>query len=182
MATPGLEVQGQYTMGGSVAELFTVGATDRLWVIGDVHEMDRPHVNEGDDVVLTVGAFPDMTFHGTVDWVADVLDPVLHTAGVRCVIDNPDHLLRPDMYESLKISVPRKHVLAIPRGALLRAGNETIVFVATGYDRPDGTVVFKRRKVTANETLDGDLLPVLSGLQAGDVVAVDHSVLLLGML
>jgi cobalt-zinc-cadmium efflux system membrane fusion protein len=181
MATPGLEVQGQYTMGGNVVELYTIGATDQLWVIGDVYEMDRPRINEGDAVTLTVGAFPELTFHGTVDWVADVLDPTLHTAKVRCVIDNPQHLLKPDMYEALKISVPGRHLLAIPRGSLLRTGNDTIAFVESGH-RPDGAVVFKRRKIVANESLAGDVIPVLSGLSPGDVVVVDHAVLLLGML
>ena len=182
MATPGLEVQGQYAIGNNVAELFTIGATDKLWVIGDVYEMDRPHIDEGDEVLLTVGAYPDRVFHGKVDWVADVLDPTMHTAKVRCIIDNPDRLLKPEMYEALKISVPGKDVLAIPRSALLRLGNETVVFVATGQHRPDGSVVFKRRRVIANEALQGDLLPVVDGLKAGERVAVDHSVLLLGML
>jgi cobalt-zinc-cadmium efflux system membrane fusion protein len=181
MASPGLEIQGQYAMGGNVVELYTIGATDQLWVIGDVYEMDRPRINEGDAVTLTVGAFPEVTFHGTVDWVADVLDPVLHTAKVRCVIDNPQHLLKPDMYEALKISVPGRHLLAIPRGSLLRTGNDTIAFVEAGR-RPDGAFVFKRRKVVANESLAGDVIPVMSGLSPGDVVVVDHAVLLLGML
>ena len=182
MATPGLEIQGQYALGGNVVELFTIGDTDRLWILGDVYEMDRPRISEGDAVVLTVGAYPDRTFHGTVDWVADVLDPTLHTAKVRCIVDNSERLLKPEMYEALKISIPGKHVLAIPRPALMRVGNETLVFVATGQRRPDGSVVFKRRKVVANEAVAGDLLPVLSGLTVGEFVAVDHSVLLLGML
>jgi cobalt-zinc-cadmium efflux system membrane fusion protein len=182
MANPGLEVQGQYAMGGNVVELFTIGATDKVWVIGDVFEMDRPRINEGDDVTLSVGAFPETTFHGKVDWVADVLDPVLHTAKVRCVIDNPEHLLKPDMYEALKISVPGKNVLAIPRSALLRVGNDTVAFVEPGQRRADGSVVFKQRKIVANEALQGELVPVISGLRAGEIVAVDHAVLLLGML
>ncbi|HTB56853.1 MAG TPA: efflux RND transporter periplasmic adaptor subunit [Polyangia bacterium] len=182
MANPGLEVQGQYAIGGNVAELFTIGATDKLWVLGDVFEMDRPHINEGDQVVLTVGAYPDRAFHGVVDWVSDVLDPVLHTAKVRCIVDNPEHLLKPEMYESLSISVPGKHVLAIPRQALLRLDDDTVVFLATGEHRPDGAAVFKKRRVTVNEVINGDLIPVLGGLQAGETVAVNHAVLLLGML
>jgi membrane fusion protein, heavy metal efflux system len=182
MANPGLEVQGQYAIGGNVIELYTIGAIDKLWVLGDVFEMDRPHVNEGDQVVLTVGAFPGRTFSGIVDWVADVLDPVLHTAKVRCVIDNPEHLLRPEMYEKLRISVPGKRLLAVPRQAVLRLDNDTVVFVAVAAHRPDGSVVFAKRNVTVNEQVAGDIIPVLAGLTAGETVAVDHSVLLLGML
>ena len=181
-ATPGLEIQGQYALQGNVVELFTVGSTDKLWVLGDVPEMDRPKVEEGGEVAVTVGAYPDKVFRGTVDWVADVLDPVLHTAKVRCSVDNGEHLLRPDMYEAVKIALPPRRVLVLPRQALMRTGNETVVFVATGRTRPDGGVVFQRRKVIANESVAGDLLPVSSGLSVGESVAVDHAVLLLGMI
>jgi len=181
-ATPGLEIQGQYALQGNVVELFTIGSTEKLWVLGDVPEMDRPKVEEGGEVAVTVGAYPDKIFRGTVDWVADVLDPVLHTAKVRCSVDNAEHLLRPDMYEAVKISLPPRRVLVLPRPALMRTGNETVVFVATGARRPDGGVVFQRRKVVANESVAGDLLPVSGGLRAGESVAVDHAVLLLGML
>jgi cobalt-zinc-cadmium efflux system membrane fusion protein len=182
MATPGLEVQGQYSLGGNVVELYTIGSTDKLWVLGDVYEMDLPHIKEGDAVALTVGAYPGRQFHGVVDWVADVLDPVLHTAKVRCIVDNPDHLLKPEMYEALRISVPGKHVLAVPRSAVMRLDNDTVVFVATGQRRPDGALVFKKRKVAVNDVIEGDVLPVLGGLKAGETIAVDHAVLLLGML
>jgi membrane fusion protein, heavy metal efflux system len=182
MANPGLEVQGQYAIGGNVVELYTIGSIEKLWVLGDVFEMDRPHINEGDQVVLTVGAFPGRTFHGVVDWVADVLDPVLHTAKVRCIIDNPEHLLKPEMYENLRISVPGTRVLAVPRQAVLRLDDSTVVFVATSLRRPDGSVVFTKRQVTVNGTGEGEMIPVIKGLRAGETVAVDHSVLLLGML
>jgi multidrug efflux pump subunit AcrA (membrane-fusion protein) len=165
-----------------VVELFTIGETDKLWVLGDVYEIDRPHINEGDEVTLTVGAYPGKTFHGVVDWVADVLDPATHTAKVRCIIDNPEKLLKPEMYESLSVSVPAKKTLAIPRQALLRADAETVVFVATGRTRPDGSLIFKQRRIGVNEDVSGDLLPVRSGLSAGETVAVEHSLLFLGLL
>ena len=95
-ASAGFEVQGQYSNGGNNAvELFTIGELGQLWVLGDVYEMDLPQINEGDDVAIKVGAYPDRTFHGRVDWVADVLDPATHTAKVRCIVDNPEHLLKP---------------------------------------------------------------------------------------
>lgn len=181
-ASPGLEVQGQYALQGSVVELFTIGATDKLWVLGDVSEMNVPRVHEGDQVELTVDAFAGKTFRGTIDWVSDVLDPVLHTAKVRCIVENPQHLLRPEMYETLKVRVPGKPVLSIPRRAVMRVAADTIVFVATGDRRPDGAFVYKRRRVVVNEGVSGDQVPVLAGLQVGEHVVVDHAVLLLGML
>jgi hypothetical protein len=107
---------------------------------------------------------------------------VLRTARVRCVIDNPERLLKAELYESISITVPGKQLLVVPRDAVMKTDVDTVVFVATGQTKTDGTTVFKRRKVVANLDRDGALVPVLSGLQAGETIAVDNSVLLLGML
>ncbi len=182
-ASPGLEVQGQYSNGGSssnVIELFTVSELSELWVLGDVYEMDLPRVHEGGDVTIAIG--PARTFHGKVDWVADVLDPVLHTAKVRCVIDNRDHLLKPDMYESVEIAVPAKQALAVPREAIMRVDGHTIVFVKTGETKPNGGVVFKLRSITAQLDDNTSTVSVSAGLTGGETVAATHAVMLLGMI
>lgn len=179
---PGLEVQGQYANGGSssnVLELFTIGDSDPLWVIGEVYELDLARVREGDDITIEYGG---KTTHGTVDWISDVLDPTSHTAKVRCVIANPQHLLRPEMYARAEIHVPGGAALGVPRNALLRVDGATYVFVRTGERKPDGGVVFERRRVKANLDSAATWVPVTSGLKPDEVVAVDHSVLLLGML
>ena len=36
---PGIEVQGQYS-GGANQELFTIGEVDKVWLLGDLYEMD----------------------------------------------------------------------------------------------------------------------------------------------
>ena len=61
---------------------------------------------------------PDKSFRGAVDWVADVLEWA-RTAKVRCVIDNPGHLLKPET-TSRSTSICRKQMLVIPRQALMR--------------------------------------------------------------
>ncbi len=176
-ASPGLEVQGQYANGGgSSVELFTVGEIDHLWVLGDVYEMDLPRIHEGDAVAIKVDVSPDHPIPGRVEWIADTLDPASRTAKVRCVLDNPDHLLKPEMYESVAISVPGKQVLTVPRIAVMRVEGKTIVFVKTGAVEADGGVVFARREVVADLDANSAVVPVRSGLHAGETVAVDHAV------
>jgi hypothetical protein len=64
----------------------------------------------------------------------------------------------------------------------MRVDGETIAFVKTGEARPDGGVRFQRRKVTARLDANAPLVPVSSGLAPGETVAVDHALMLLGML
>src|SRR5207249_4989352 len=82
--TPGLEVQGQWSGAGTPAELFTIGALDALWVLGDVYEVDLPHVRKGLPVAVRLPALPGVAFSGRVEWVSDVIDPATRTAKVRC--------------------------------------------------------------------------------------------------
>ena len=178
-ANPGLEVQGAYAGGGNLLELFTVGSIGDLWLISDVYEADLPYVRTGAAVDLSVSAWPGRTFHGTVDWVSDTLDPVLRTAKVRCVLGNAEGLLRPEMYGVVRITAPTRHAVTVPRDAVLRLGDETDVFVQGEPDK-DGNVPFYRRQVIANEQLPGDAVPVLYGLRAGERVAAAGSIFLVG--
>ena len=180
-ANPGVEVQGQYSGGGSVPELFTVGSIDRLWLLGDIYELDIPFVHAGAEVELRVPAYPGRTFTAKIDWISDVLDPVARTAKVRCVLDNADGALRPEMYGALRIPTPSRKLLAVPREAVVRLGEENIVFVADP-PRRDGKLTFHRRLVQAEESVHGQLVPVTAGLEAGERVATTGAILLLGML
>ncbi len=101
------------------------------------------------------------------------------TAKVRCVLSNRDGLLRPEMYGVARIAAPVRSALTVPREAILRSGDETVVFVE-GARRPDGRQAFERRPVVANEQLSGDAVPVLAGLVAGDRVVSRGAIFLLG--
>lgn len=145
---PGAEVQGQYS-GGSNQELFTIGEIDHVWVFGDVYESDlaRVHVGAAADVIVL--AHPGQTFHGQVDWVSGMLDPNTRTAKIRCTFDNPDRVLRPLMYATVRVAVDERHALAIPAASIVRMGDYELVFVETG--ETDGRVTFERLPVEVDE-------------------------------
>jgi membrane fusion protein, heavy metal efflux system len=178
--SPGIEVQGQYG-GGAAAELFTVGELDKVWVIADVFEMDIARVKVGSKANVKVVAYAGKNFEGKVDWVSGTLDSVTRTAKVRCTFDNPDRLLKPEMYATVQISVEERTALAIPRSALLRLGDQTVVFVQTGTT-PDGKLKFERVPVTVDEGEGSKWVPVSHGLEKGQKIVTSGAILLSGML
>jgi cobalt-zinc-cadmium efflux system membrane fusion protein len=177
---PGAEVQGQYS-GGTAVELFTVGELDSVWVFADVFEMDLARVRRDAPVSIKVVAYPDKAFAGKIDWISDALDPTSRTAHVRCSIANTSRELKPEMYATVAISVAAPAVAALPRAALLRIGDQTVVFVETG-NAPDGRVRFTRRIVAVNEEEGTDYLPIVRGVNRGDHVVTSGAILLSGML
>ena len=172
---PGIEVQGQYN-GGSAQELFTIGELDKVWVLADLYEMDIARVHVGTPAVVTVVAYPGKVFKGSVDWVSGMLDPNTRTAKVRCTFDNAEHLLRPEMYATVQISVDQKKALAIPRNALLRLGEYKVVFVQVGQG--EGQVKFERLPVEVDEGESSPWLEVKHGLEPAQQVVVNGAILL----
>ncbi len=176
----GMEVQGLYS-GATPLELFTIGELDTVWLIADIYEMDIARVHKGDGIKVNVLAYPDQIFEGKVDWISGTLDPVMRTAKARCTLQNPERKLKPEMYGTVSISVSTEPALAVPRKAVLRLGEQTVVFVSLG-GTADGGVRFARRSVVVNEQQPGALVAVLRGLNNGETVVVDGTILLAGMI
>jgi cobalt-zinc-cadmium efflux system membrane fusion protein len=186
-ANPGLEVQGTYS-GSTPVELFTVGELNRVWVVADVYEMDLPRVRTGQRVSVRVVSQPDHPFEGRVEWVSGALDPTSRTAKVRCSIDNPARELLPEMYATIGIYTAGRTALAVRRSAVLRAGDQLIVFVerADAQGKPArgsaGEHIFIRKPVSVASDEDGDYVAVEGGIERGERVVVSGGIELLGML
>ena len=175
---PGLQVQGVLG-GGNATELFTVGALNRVWVIAEVYEMDLADVKRGAKVQVTVVSYPKKVFEGTVDWVSSTLDPQMRTAKIRCVIENAEELLKPEMYATVRVAVPRQKTLSVPKNAVLRLGDQTVVFVQLP-NGPHGEARFERRPITLSDDAAGEFLPVVHGIEQGDKVVTSGAILLSG--
>jgi len=177
---PGADVQGQYA-GGTPQELFTVGSLDRVWLTADVYELDLGRVHPGAALSITVPAFPHRVWEARVEWVSGALDPQTRTARLRATIENGDHSLRPEMYAQVKVQTDQKRALAVPRSAVVRAGEELVTFVQVGHTE-NGLARFARRPVRIDEDATGELVPVLAGLNRGEQVVVAGGIQLLGLL
>jgi cobalt-zinc-cadmium efflux system membrane fusion protein len=177
---PGAELQGEYSNGTS-APLFTVGELDRVWVMADVYEVDVARVAVGARVRVSVMAYPDVTFEGKVDWVPGTLDPTSHTMRVRCTFENPERQLKPEMYATVQISVPGRNNLVVPRSAVVRLGEQQVVFVQ--HEAHDGTFHFERTPVEVDD-LGGErsLVRVDYGLETGMRVVTNGAQAIAGMM
>ena len=154
-----------------------------MWVLADgLRSTTSRRVKVGAKVVVRVVAYPGKTFEGASGLDAPgTLDPASRTAKVRCTFDNPDRLLKPEMYATVTISVEEMKALALPKGAVLRLGDQTVVFVETG-SAPDGRLKFERVPVQVDEGEGSQWLPVQHGLDKGTKVVTQGAILLAGMI
>lgn len=96
--------QGQYVQVGDSP--YTVADLAKLWLQLKVYERDIPLIQIGDSVEITVDAFPNESFTGTVIFKAFQLDPETRTLDARVEVENPGLRLRPGMFAGAVVRVP----------------------------------------------------------------------------
>ncbi len=154
------------------ATLYQIADISQVWAVGHVYEQDLPYVSLGSRATVVLPHLSQRQLEGFVAYVAPYLD-ARGQAEIRIDLDNADLSLKPEMYAEIRIeSEASEGSLTIPRQAVINSGSREIVYV--GFD--DGS--FEPRTIKTGGVGDGDLIEVVSGLQAGDLVVTSGQFLL----
>jgi membrane fusion protein, copper/silver efflux system len=161
--------QGQYVNTGEV--LFNIADLSRVWVEIDVFENEVPYVRVGQQVEIRSAIEHGAAFNGRISFIYPFHDPKTHTVKARVEMPNPGHRLKPDMFVNAIIKVPLAKGIVVPVTAVIDTGKRQVVWV----EMTPG--MFEPRDVQIGERID-DKVQILSGLKAGDKVAVSGSYLI----
>ena len=143
-----------------------------VWVVMDVFPQQAAGLAAGTDAELRVPALPGKVWRGKLEYVYPSADPVTRTIKMRLRFDNPDLLLKPNMFaEAYLHAGDERVVLSIPREALIRTGTESRVIVALGEGK------FAARAIEAGAEY-GERIEIISGLEAGTEVVTSGQFLL----
>jgi cobalt-zinc-cadmium efflux system membrane fusion protein len=158
---------GQYipsVTSGASTPVYTIGDLSRVWLIANVREADAGAVRLGQPVEVRVLALPDRVFKAQISWVAPSVDPNTHRLPVRANVENPDGLLKPNMFAMFSIIIGETvSAPAVPQSAMVYEGDKARVWVA-GTDRS-----LSLREVQVGRSGEG-LVEIHSGLSAGEKV------------
>jgi membrane fusion protein, heavy metal efflux system len=158
---------GQLLQAGSTP-CFTVADLSRVWVMAQVSGSELASVSVGDPVDVVIGP---KSLRGTVANVSAQVNPDTRAVAARVVVDNPDGLLKKQMYVNVRIHSRRQSTgLLVPVSAILR-DDENLPFVYAA--QRDGS--FARRRVTLGYRA-GERYEIADGLAAGDQVVVDGGI------
>ena len=110
--------------------LFVVTDPTHLWVIVDVPEKYLGKVSVGQRVSIDTDAFPGTEFNARVASIGEVLEPATRRVQVRCVLDNPQRRLKPEMFVRVTpMPDDAAKLVRIPNGAIITEGLYPHVFV-----------------------------------------------------
>jgi membrane fusion protein, heavy metal efflux system len=151
------------------AAAMTIANLETIWVTANVPEKDISFVFTGQTVNVTFPAYPDKVFSGKVLFVSDVIEPDTRRNKVRIAFDNPDKMMKPNMFANTTFLAPPVSRLIVPTSALLMTNDKTSVFVEVAewaFERRDVEVAYQ----------EGPTVAVKTGLKPGERIVVKGAV------
>ncbi|MFC1661379.1 efflux RND transporter periplasmic adaptor subunit [Gemmatimonadota bacterium] len=145
-------------------EILTIMNPTVLWAEAEIYERDIARVRTGQEVEVTVPAYPDDTFRGTLSYIADIVRPETRTITVRTEVTNTDLKLKPGMFADLTINLNENgHAVTVPAEAVLDDHGIPFLFVRKNDHH------FQPRLVTVGASGAG-FVEIVSGLEVGEEV------------
>jgi cobalt-zinc-cadmium efflux system membrane fusion protein len=152
--------------------LFEIVDTSSMWAELDIPENDVSRVELGQTVSVTLESLGDREFVGTLSFVSPEIDSRTRTATGRVALDNPDGVLRGNMFARAQIRrTGSGSAVVVPRQAVQRAKDAQLVFVRVGED------AYEARRIQVGSG-DADLVEVSGRVAPGEEVATAGSFLL----
>ncbi|GAA5314841.1 MAG: hypothetical protein AseanaTS_00450 [Candidatus Pelagadaptatus aseana] len=162
--------EGYYVKPGTT--MMSIGRLDQVWVEAEVFERQAALVRAGLPVTMSLNYLQGEPWQGEVDYVYPTLDPQTRTLRVRLRFDNPERLLKPNMFAEVRIftdsDTPQ---LLVPKQAVIRTGSRDVVVLALGEGR------FKSVAVVLGDA-DDDHVAIDQGVASTDKVVVSAQFLL----
>jgi len=169
IVTQKLVLPQQYVAQGQA--LFQVADLSAVWVEADVYERDLAQITIGQRVAITAPSLPGVTLPGKVAFIQPTVGETRATR-VRIEMPNSNFQLKPDMYVSVRLfGDTGRSSITVPATSMIDRGQKQFVWVEVSPGN------FAPRQVTVG-TRTADRIEILTGLKAGEVIAIEGGFLL----
>jgi RND family efflux transporter MFP subunit len=148
-------------------KIVTLVKTSPLRLRADIPESSAAAVRVGQTITLSVDALPDRTFEGRVIRIGPSLSEQTRALTVEAQVANPSNQLRPGMFAKTQlITDTNASAVMIPRKAVLSVAGLSKVFVVENGKA--------RERIVKTGEGDGELVEIVSGVNANEVVATSN--------
>ena len=152
--------------------LYRVADPSTVWAQVEVFQHEMRHLRIGQRVLVSLDAFPERRWQGTVVSLNPELDPRTRTLGAQVEIPNRDERLHPEMVAEVELEIPGPaKALKVPEEAVLHTGERSVVVVQKE------TNLFEPREVELGAA-GGGFQEIRKGLKAGERVVTSSQFLI----
>ncbi len=143
--------------------LYEIADLSHLWLRAGVFEYEMPLLAVGQDAVIKFTYLGNQSFPAKITFIYPHIDALTRRGEIRLELDNPGHLLRPDMWANVEIQVVLGKKLTVPASSVIDTGTRYVAFA----DGKDGHLEPRELKVGAKTD---DYYEVLEGVKEGENV------------
>ena len=145
--------------------VMSVVRVDPLKVTAEIPERMGPWIKVGQPVALQVDAYPDKTLTGTVSRISPAVNIQTRAFAFEARVPNADAMLKPGTFARVRLETSKvEPVLTLPYGAMQYRYGVNRAFVVEGDH-------LTAHELKTGERL-GDRIEIVSGVKAGDTIAV----------
>jgi membrane fusion protein, heavy metal efflux system len=170
----GTVIQKDVTLGELVKDdktIFTIANLETVWIDLSIFRRDFGSLAVGSPVEFHTGeghVAGQKHIHATVSYISPFGSEGSQTMLARCVVPNPEGLLRPGLYVDGEVVTGQvAAAVTVRNGALQELEGKTVVFVAEGD-------AFEARGVQVG-VRDAERSEITSGIEAGERYVADNS-------
>ena len=151
--------------------IYTVEQIVPVKLLVGISESDYSKVKKGNEVNITVDAFPGKVFIGKINRIYPTINESTHTFNVEVIVPNKDNVLRPGMYARVTVQFGVNHSVVVPDTAIVKQTGSGERFVYILND--DGTVTYQNVKLGRRME---SMYEILSGVEEGAKVVTEGQV------
>lgn len=149
------------------SKVATIMRTNPLRLRIDIPEQMVAAVQTGQNVTVSVSAYPDRAFNGRVVRISPNVTATSRTMTVEAEVENGSNLLKPGQFATVRVAQPQTEpAVLVPSRAVRTESDTSRVFVIK-----DGRA--EQRLVQLGQA-EGDLVEIRSGVVAGEQVATSN--------
>jgi membrane fusion protein, copper/silver efflux system len=151
-------------------ELYRIADLSHIWIQADMFENEVHYFKPGANATV-IHAAQKIKLNAKVSNVLPQFDPATRTLKVRLEVENPNFILRPDMFVDVEYPISLPATLTVPAEAILDTGLRKTVFVDIG----DG--YFEPRRIETGWRM-ADRVEVVKGLMEGEHIVISGNFLI----
>jgi len=146
---------------------FIITDPTKIWVRGNVPELELTRVQLGAAAIVRLHAFPDVAMPGTITYVAPALEERSRSLPIRVTLQAPDPRMRSGLFGGIELvgGAADERVVVVPADAVATLDGQTVVFVPA-----DEANAFRPQPVALGRR-SGGFFEVKSGIDAGAQLA-----------
>ncbi|PQA58501.1 efflux RND transporter periplasmic adaptor subunit [Siphonobacter curvatus] len=138
--------------------MFTISNLSDVWIMINIYESDIEAVKVGQQVNITTLAYPDKVFQGRIENISQVIDNDSKVLQARVVLPNPNGLLKPQMFCTIKLHIEKpERLLAVNPKSVIFSEDKYFVIKAAGKEKYVAVPVEVVRSTSRYSYVKGDL-------------------------